>query len=87
MSVPSWSGESIEEQVTTAIQTAIPESQVQVQSNGNHFEITVISALFEGKGLLEKQRMVYSAITPFMSGPNAPIHAVDRLKTLTSGTL
>ncbi|MBF0286775.1 MAG: BolA/IbaG family iron-sulfur metabolism protein [SAR324 cluster bacterium] len=83
MSVPSWSGESIEDQVTKAIQSAIPESRVHVQSNGNHFEITVTSPLFEGKGLLEKQRMVYSAITPFMSGPDAPIHAVDRLKTLT----
>lgn len=84
MSNSSWSGDSIEEQVTQAIQTAIPNSQAHVISNGNHFEIKVISKEFEGKGLLEKQRMVYTAITPFMSGLDAPIHAVDRLQTLTS---
>lgn len=87
MSSQSWSGESIEEQVTKAIQSAIPESQVWVGSNGSHFEIKVISKEFEGKGMLAKQRMVYSAITPFMSGPDAPVHAVDRLQTLSSGTL
>ena len=78
--------QSIEEQVKTCIESAIPQSQVQVSSNGNHFEITVISPAFEGKGLLDKQRMVYSAIASFMSGPNAPIHAVDRLRTLSTET-
>lgn len=76
---------SIEEQVKTTIESAIPGAQAQVQSHGSHFDITVISAEFAGKGLLEKQRMVYSAIAPFMSGPNAPVHAVDRLRTLASG--
>ncbi len=79
-------GQSIEEQVKTCIETAIPQSRAQVRSNGNHFEITVVSPAFEGKGLLDKQRMVYSAIASFMSGPNAPIHAVDRLRTLCSET-
>ncbi|MBF0278000.1 MAG: BolA/IbaG family iron-sulfur metabolism protein [SAR324 cluster bacterium] len=83
MNSPSWSGQSIEEQVKASIQSSLPGAQVEVSSNGNHFDIVVISELFEGKGLLDKQRMVYTAITPFMSGPNAPIHAVDRLKTLT----
>ena len=78
-------GTSFEEQVKTTIESAIPGAQAQVYSHGNHFDITVISAEFAGKGLLEKQRMVYSAIAPFMSGPHAPIHAVDRLRTLTSG--
>lgn len=79
-------GHSIEEQVKTTIEAAIPGSQAQVNSHGNHFDITVISAAFEGKGLLDKQRMVYSAIASLMSGPNAPIHAVDRLRTLTPET-
>ncbi len=83
MSSLSWTGETIEEQVKKAIETAIPESHAEVFSNGNHFEISVVSSAFEGKKLLDKQRLVYSAITPFMSGPDAPIHAVDRLKTAT----
>ena len=31
---------------------------------------------------LEKQRMVYSALTDLMSGMNAPVHAIDNLETL-----
>ncbi len=77
-------GQSIEDQVKICIESAIPQSQAQVSSNGNHFQITVISPVFEGMGLLDKQRMVYSAIASFISGPQAPIHAVDRLLTLSS---
>ncbi len=83
MNTPSWSGQSIEEQVKASIESALPGAQAQVVSNGNHFDIMVVSNLFEGKGLLDKQRLVYSAIASYMSGPDAPIHAVDRLKTLT----
>jgi len=76
------SHDPLEIQVAKAIELAIPQSKAEVNINGNHLEITVISSEFDGKSLLEKQRMVYSAIEPFMSGNNAPVHAVDRLRTL-----
>jgi acid stress-induced BolA-like protein IbaG/YrbA len=75
--------EDIAVQVKAAIETAIPNSQVDVKGAGGHFEIRVVSAEFEGKSLLQKQRMVYKAMGSFMHGDNAPVHAVDRMETLT----
>ena len=71
------------EQIESAIQEAIPDCEVQVSGSGGHFEIRVVSAVFEGKKTLEKQRLVYNAIGHLMSGNQAPVHAVDRLETLT----
>ena len=70
---------SLVEQATQAIEAALPGAQVSVSGGGGHFEIHVISDAFEGKRLLARQRLVYSAITPLMAGTNAPMHAVDRM--------
>jgi acid stress-induced BolA-like protein IbaG/YrbA len=69
--------------IQEAIESAIPGAQVEVSGSGGHFEIRVISEAFEGQTILAKQRMVYSAITQLMTGDDPPIHAVDRLVTLT----
>ena len=70
---------SIEEEVKAAIEAAIPGAVASVSGGGGHFEIEVISDAFEGKRILEKQRLVYSAITHLMAGDAAPVHAVDRM--------
>lgn len=70
---------SLVEQATQAIETALPGAQVSVSGGGGHFEIHVVSDAFEGKRILARQRLVYSAITPLMAGTNAPMHAVDRM--------
>ena len=72
----------INAEVKQAIERAIEGSIATVSSRGGHFEIKVVSSEFAGKSLLAKQRLVYTAITPLMSGANAPVHAVDRLETL-----
>ena len=82
MTQPNWNAQPIEEAVKTAIESAIPQSMAEVTKNGNHFSIKVISPEFKGKNSLQKQRLVYTAITPFMAGADAPIHAVDHLQTL-----
>jgi acid stress-induced BolA-like protein IbaG/YrbA len=69
--------------VKTAIETALPGSRVSVHGGGGHFEIVVVSAQFEGKGTVEKQRLVYRAIKHLMAGDAAPVHAVDRLECRT----
>ncbi|MEL6346873.1 MAG: BolA family protein [Myxococcota bacterium] len=66
-------------QMTTSIETALPGAKVTVSGGGGHFEIHVISELFKGKRLVQKQRMVYKAISPLMAGTNAPVHAIDRM--------
>ena len=70
---------TIEELVKQCIESAIPESQAQVDGGGGHFNIEVVSSAFAGKRILEQQRLVYSAIAHLMAGDTAPVHAVDRM--------
>ena len=76
-------GASVEDAVRDAIVAAIPGASAEVRGSGGHFAIKVVSEAFDGKSLLQKQRLVYRAIAPFMDGPNAPVHSVDTLETLT----
>ena len=82
MQQANWNGDNLNETVARDIEAAIPDSKVEVTNQGSHFHVIVVSPAFEGKKLLAKQRMVYDVLGPYMSGPNAPIHAVDTLKTL-----
>lgn len=70
----------VEAALRDAIRTAIPDGEIEVSSGGpGHFEIVVRSAVFEGKSRVKQQKIVYGAIAHLMSGPNAPVHAIDRL--------
>ena len=63
---------------------AIPGCTVTASGGGGHYTIEVVSDSFEGLNTLKKQRLVYSAIKDLMAGADAPVHAVDSLKTLTT---
>jgi acid stress-induced BolA-like protein IbaG/YrbA len=67
--------------VSDAITTAIPDAQVRVEGGGGHYTIEVVSPVFEGKGMLDSQRLVLGAITHLLKGDDAPVHAVDSLRT------
>jgi stress-induced morphogen len=70
--------------LNAAIADAIPDAEIEVIiGNPGHFSLRVTSKAFEGKTLLAKQRLVYSAITDLMAGDMAPVHAIDKLETLT----
>ncbi len=71
------------EAIREAISAEIDGAAVEVSGAGGHFNIKVVSSVFEGKSTLAKQRLVYSAITALMAGDQAPVHAVDSLQTLT----
>ena len=73
---------TIENQIKQAIESQVPDSKVEVGGDGRHFEIQVVSPVFEGKRTLEKQRIVYAALSELMAGSNAPVHAIARLETL-----
>jgi len=64
-----------------AIESKIANSKADVSGGGGHFTIEVVSPAFAGLGMLESQRLVYSAIAHLMKGDLAPVHAVDKLKT------
>ena len=72
---------SVHDAIREAVEAAIPGATVMVAGGGGHFEIDVTSEAFEGKSLLQKQRMVLSSIKHLMAGERAPVHAVDSLKT------
>jgi acid stress-induced BolA-like protein IbaG/YrbA len=74
---------SVIDALREAIECQVPDSRAEVTGGGGHFSIEVTSPVFDGKGMLESQRMVYGAIAHLMKGDRAPVHAVDSLKTRT----
>ncbi len=70
------------DRIRTAIEAAIEGAVVEARGMGGHFEIRVVSTIFEGKNRLARQRLVLSAIADLMKGENAPVHAVDRIETV-----
>jgi acid stress-induced BolA-like protein IbaG/YrbA len=74
--------QNISERIRTAIVERLPDAKVDVSGSKGHFTLVVTSQQFAGKLPLAQQRLVYSAIAPLMAGDNAPVHAIDSLKTL-----
>ncbi len=44
------------------------------RGGGGHFSVNIVATAFEGKGLIQKHRMVYEAVGDMM---NADIHALS----------
>ena len=82
MQLPTLDG-SIQQRIQRAVLEQLPGAEVEVTGGGGHFSLKVVSAEFAGKNTLAKQRLVLRALAPLMSGPNAPVHAIDSLQTLT----
>ncbi len=71
------------QQVEEMIKAELPDAEVQVQDltgGGDHYQVTVVSSLFEGKGLVQQHQLVYGALRQAMS--SEAIHALA-LKTST----
>ncbi|MGH7778499.1 MAG: BolA family protein [Candidatus Binataceae bacterium] len=69
-------------EVQGLIATGIPGARVEVRDTtggGDHFEATIVSAMFEGKGLVQRHQVVYAALGEAM---RVRVHALT-LKTLT----
>jgi len=62
------------EYIKNMIEAGLPGAEAHVQGDGTHFEAIVISGAFQGKGLLEKHRLVYSTLGGQMGGA---IHALS----------
>lgn len=74
---------SVPDAITSSIRGKLPDAKVEVTGGGGHWSIVVVSTAFEGKSMLEKQRMVLSSIKHLLDGASPPIHAVDSLVTKT----
>lgn len=68
------------EDIQSLIETAIPDSNVQVQLEGNHAHLVVVSTSFEGLNAVKKQQLVYGCLQDAIS--SGAIHAVH-MKTFT----
>ncbi len=74
------------DQVEAMIKATLPDAQVQVQDltgGGDHYQVTVVSTQFAGKGLVQQHQLVYGAVRQAMS--SEAIHALA-LKTYTPET-
>lgn len=70
------------DEVKAMLEKAMPGAKVAVRDltgTSDHFEMTVVSDLFAGKGMLDQHRMVKDALAEPLKGP---IHALT-LKTYT----
>jgi acid stress-induced BolA-like protein IbaG/YrbA len=74
---------SVEDAITEGVKAKIPDAVVKVSGGGGHYVIDVVSAVFDGKSLLERQRLVLSSIKHLINGNSPPVHAVDSLTTRT----
>jgi stress-induced morphogen len=71
------------QQVEAMIKAGLPDAEVMVQDltgGGDHYQVTVVSSLFAGKGLVQQHQMVYGTLSQAMS--SEAIHALA-LKTST----
>ncbi len=68
------------EQIQALIESAIDDSQAQVQIEGNHVHLRVVSPAFAGQSPVKKQQMVYAVLNDKIA--TGEIHAVH-MQTLT----
>ena len=63
------------EDVKVILETALPDCQFQVASEGSHFNITAIGDVFEGKRPVQRQQLIYAALNAEI--PSGAMHAVN----------
>ncbi|MEX0807064.1 MAG: BolA family transcriptional regulator [Candidatus Binatia bacterium] len=71
------------EEIKTTLEKALPGSTIETQDltgGGDHWQVSIVSPAFEGKGLIEQHQMVYAALQDAMGDQR--IHALA-LKTFT----
>lgn len=68
------------EEIKALIESAIPESEAQVQLEGNHAHLVIVSSSFEGLNPVKKQQLVYGCLQESIA--SGAIHAVH-MKTYT----
>lgn len=68
------------QEIKALLEQKIPGAIIEIDGDGYHFQVTVISNVFAGKTLVKKQQLVYAALNEqIVSGA---IHAVS-IKTYT----
>ena len=69
-------------EVRDLVAAAFPEASVEVQSEGGHYTVTVISDAFEGVRSVARQQRVYAPLASAIAA--GTVHAVN-IRALTPG--
>lgn len=63
-----------EDAIQSMIESSIPDSKANVEVDGSHVKVVVISPSFEGLNAVKKQQMVYAGLNESIA--SGAIHAV-----------
>jgi stress-induced morphogen len=69
------------EALRARVASALPGAEIDIRDlagDGDHYEMIVVSAAFEGKSTLERHRLVYASLSGVLGGA---LHALS-LKTI-----
>ena len=66
--------------VTALLETQLEGCEVFVEGSGDRYDITAIGEVFEGKRPVQRQQLVYAALSESIA--NGSIHAVN-IRTFT----
>ena len=73
------------DQLETLIKASLPDAEISAQDmkgTGDHYQVAIVSAAFEGLSLVKRHQLVYQAVQTAMS--SEAIHALS-LETNTPG--
>ncbi len=63
------------DEIKALLEPHFPEAQIDVQSDGYHAQVAIVSALFEGLGPVKRQQLVYAALNDNIA--DGSLHAVN----------
>ena len=63
------------EDVTTLLEKTLSDCQIEVDSQGSHFNVLVVGDLFKGKRAVQRQQLIYAVLNESIS--SGAIHAVN----------
>ncbi len=68
------------EQVAALLEAALPDSDIDVKNDGNHYFVTAVSAAFDGVSRVKRQQMIYAVLNEHVL--SGTIHALH-IKTFS----
>lgn len=63
------------EEVKAMIEAGLSADEVKVSGDGSHFDVIVVSKEFEGKSMVQEQRMVFATLGDKIT--SGEIHAIN----------
>lgn len=63
------------EELKVLLENELPGCYSQIEIKGSHFNILVVSGLFDGKMAIQRQQMIYAVLEKYIS--SGAIHAIN----------